>query len=253
MNKESNVLSIQHLLVRLDQCMALSTISTCKRSQYGALLIDPADNIVLMDGYNTPLDTMADDDRSGFAHLCRGAWCARDGLTKEVIEVVHTDDYPVGQMILRRADDPKAKGFYLVHAVVHDNITWIDQCILSGPHTESELEEKRDALLLEYPYIAYGNQEIGCMCAERRLIFRCARRGVSTEGLWLLCTGSPCLACAKAIYAAGISRVVVIGSEDDDMRGHVFLEKNLEDGVHRLTREDIKAMGLAFRKKRRSK
>ena len=42
----------KHLAIRIEQCLVLSKASNCPRRKFGALLIDPNRNVVLMDGYN---------------------------------------------------------------------------------------------------------------------------------------------------------------------------------------------------------
>ena len=50
----------KHLAVRIQQCLALAEASNCPRRTFGALLVDPKRNVVLMDGYNGALE--AEDD-----------------------------------------------------------------------------------------------------------------------------------------------------------------------------------------------
>ena len=42
----------KHLDIRVRQCLLLAEASNCPRRKFGALLIDPDRNVVLMDGYN---------------------------------------------------------------------------------------------------------------------------------------------------------------------------------------------------------
>ena len=42
----------KHLRIRIEQCLALSKASNCPRAKFGALLVDPDRNVILMDGYN---------------------------------------------------------------------------------------------------------------------------------------------------------------------------------------------------------
>ena len=42
----------KHLAIRIQQCLALAEASNCPRRTFGALLVDPERNVVLMDGYN---------------------------------------------------------------------------------------------------------------------------------------------------------------------------------------------------------
>lgn len=63
----------KHLAIRIEQCEALSTASNCPRRKFGALLLDPTRNVVLMDGYN--------GGPRGGGHLCGGDTCLRDTLS----------------------------------------------------------------------------------------------------------------------------------------------------------------------------
>ena len=58
--------------------------------------------------------------------------------------------------------------------------------------------------------ITSGTQnDIGCYHAEQNAILNAARQGASTSGAIMICTTSPCLSCARAIYHAGIKAVYV--------------------------------------------
>ena len=60
----------KHLAIRIEQCLALSKASNCHRRKFGALLVDPVRNVVLMDGYN--------GGPRGGGELCGGDVCLRD-------------------------------------------------------------------------------------------------------------------------------------------------------------------------------
>jgi dCMP deaminase len=62
----------KHIRIRIEQCVALSQASNCPRRKFGALLIDPKRNVVLMDGYN--------GGPRGGGELCGGDSCWRDSL-----------------------------------------------------------------------------------------------------------------------------------------------------------------------------
>ena len=64
----------KHIAIRIKQCLALAEASNCPRRQFGALLLDPERNVILMDGYN--------GGPRGGGHLCGGDVCLRD--TQEV-------------------------------------------------------------------------------------------------------------------------------------------------------------------------
>ena len=60
----------KHVRIRIEQCLTLAKASNCPRRKFGALLLDPERNVVLMDGYNG-------GPRGGGA-LCGGDECLRD-------------------------------------------------------------------------------------------------------------------------------------------------------------------------------
>lgn len=62
----------KHIRIRIEQCLALAAASNCPRRKFGALLLDPDRNVILMDGYNG-------GPRGGGA-LCGGDVCLRDTL-----------------------------------------------------------------------------------------------------------------------------------------------------------------------------
>ena len=62
----------KHLQIRIDQCLVLSRASNCPRRKFGALLLDPDRNVILMDGYN--------GGPRGGGELCGGTTCLRDDL-----------------------------------------------------------------------------------------------------------------------------------------------------------------------------
>jgi dCMP deaminase len=60
----------KHIQIRIEQCLALAKASNCSRRKFGALLLDPERNVVLMDGYN--------GGPRGGGTLCGGEVCLRD-------------------------------------------------------------------------------------------------------------------------------------------------------------------------------
>jgi len=62
----------KHIRIRVEQCLALSKASNCPRRKFGALLLDPRRNVILMDGYN--------GGPRGGGRLCGGDVCLRDSL-----------------------------------------------------------------------------------------------------------------------------------------------------------------------------
>ncbi|MCK6509718.1 deaminase [Myxococcota bacterium] len=62
----------KHVQIRIEQCLALAKASNCPRRKFGALLLDPERNVVLMDGYN--------GGPRGGGELCGGDECLRDTM-----------------------------------------------------------------------------------------------------------------------------------------------------------------------------
>lgn len=60
----------KHIRIRIEQCLLLAEASNCPRRRFGALLVDPTRNVVLMDGYN--------GGPRGGGTLCGGEACLRD-------------------------------------------------------------------------------------------------------------------------------------------------------------------------------
>ena len=60
----------KHLTIRIEQCLVLANASNCPRRKFGALLLDPERNVILMDGYN--------GGPRGGGELCGGEVCLRD-------------------------------------------------------------------------------------------------------------------------------------------------------------------------------
>ena len=60
----------KHIRIRIEQCLALANASNCPRRKFGALLLDPSRNVILMDGYNGA--------PRGGGDLCGGDACLRD-------------------------------------------------------------------------------------------------------------------------------------------------------------------------------
>lgn len=62
----------KHIRIRIEQCLALAKASNCTRRKFGAILVDPTRNVVLMDGYN--------GGPRGGGELCGGDVCLRDAM-----------------------------------------------------------------------------------------------------------------------------------------------------------------------------
>lgn len=63
-------MNAKHIRIRVEQCLALAKASNCPRRTFGALLLDPERNVILMDGYN--------GGPRGGGRLCGGETCLRD-------------------------------------------------------------------------------------------------------------------------------------------------------------------------------
>jgi dCMP deaminase len=62
----------KHIQIRIEQCLALAEASNCPRRKFGALLLDPVRNVILMDGYN--------GGPRGGGELCGGDVCLRQTM-----------------------------------------------------------------------------------------------------------------------------------------------------------------------------
>lgn len=63
----------KHVRIRVEQCLSLAKASSCPRRTFGAMLLDPDRNVVLMDGYN--------GGPRGGGQLCGGDRCLRDDMS----------------------------------------------------------------------------------------------------------------------------------------------------------------------------
>ena len=139
-------MKLKHLNFYIQQVQELSKLSTCSRNRFGALIIDPVHNCIIMNGYN--------GTGRGGASLCGGDSCLRDTMN-----------------------------------------------IKSG-----------------------HDLAIGCNHAEANAIANCSRIGVNTLDKWIIVNGEPCLACAKLIHQAGISRVLYIENGYSSKEGIEYLK-----------------------------
>jgi len=76
--------------------------------------------------------------------------------------------------------------------------------------------------------------------SEINMLASCAKQGISTEGKYLVCTMSPCVTCMRAIYQAGIEKVVVKEKYKDfgslkEMRDLYISEHATPEGYTELT------------------
>lgn len=175
----------KHLQIRIEQCLLLAKASNCPRRKFGAMLVDPVRNVVLMDAYNG-------GPRGAEGHLCGGHFCERDGLKAEELDVLGQDD--TWGVIHLPSEQPVGMP---ASPLCHDSYV--------------AAEVTRQDLLTRYPGVKSGtHMEVGCHHSESNVICNAAASGVSTQGGMLIVTGEPCLMCAKLIHHAGITEVVMI-------------------------------------------
>lgn len=208
----------KHLKARIAQCLAIAECSPCPRRKFGALLIDPERNVVLMDGYN--------GGPRGGGSICGGVFCLRDGAptdralygsrsqlvargsgiagmigtamvnTGDIEVVLHTD---VGKQVVG--------SFNEFEALFAERNTSTDRDAIIEDRTQKTI----DAFIEEHPPIKSGTHyELGCHHAEMNVITNAAARGVACDGAWLIVTGEPCVLCAKLIHHAGIRQVICV-------------------------------------------
>jgi len=177
----------KHLAIRIEQCIALSKASNCPRRKFGALLLDPERNVVLMDGYNG-------GPRGGEGDFCAGHFCARDGLKKSDFDIQpgmeHNTIGADGYWVI----GPGGKDVFFKGAEGHDAaLSYVDEQVAAFPSVQSGTR-----------------MEIGCHHAEMNVVCNAAANGVKTAGAWLIVTGEPCMMCSKLIHHAGIVKVFVV-------------------------------------------
>lgn len=192
----------KHVKIRIEQCLALAKASNCPRRKFGALLLDPVRNVILMDGYN--------GGPRGGGRLCGGAWCHRDGFPADVVGI--------GDEGMFRYDD--ARGFFGRPVYLRGEVLTIVDDMVDADAYIAEM-------VAEYPPIKSGTHvEIGCHHAEMNVICNAAAAGVRASGAWLIVTGEPCKMCAKLIHHAGITKVIVVGGGYAGTNGVGYLRRH---------------------------
>lgn len=180
----------KHLAIRIEQCLALSKASNCPRRKFGALLLDPTRNVILVDGYN--------GGPRGGGELCGDILgvnlCLRDGLRH-------------GDLVVKPDGGSEIEDCWLElrgHPLPHPGGRTL--------YWRSEAEALRESLLQKHPPVQSGTRmEIGCHHSEMNVICNAAAGGTRTAAAWLIVTGEPCLMCSKLIHHAGIAKVIVVG------------------------------------------
>lgn len=74
--------------------------------------------------------------------------------------------------------------------------------------------------------------------AERDVIYKAARKGISTEGLTMVMPWLPCIPCANAIISAGIERLVVHKQMVERTRGG--WQEELKNAVQIMNEAGVK-------------
>jgi len=101
-----------------------------------------------------------------------------------------------------------------------------------GPRGGSSLcGGEETCLRTENDYHSGTHVEVGCVHAEMNVICNAARCGVSTDKMWLLINGEPCMMCAKLIHHSGIAKIVIIKGVYETNNGIEYLLKHGVDIV----------------------
>lgn len=193
----------KHLQIRIEQCQALAKASNCPRRKFGALLLDPIRNVILVDGYN--------GGPRGGGDLCASldsvSFCARDGIQPEDLTVA-----PHGE---------NDKCYVMFQRI------WISHRDGRALYGRQDAEAYREELLRAYPPITSGtHMEVGCHHSETNVVCNAAAAGIATTGAWLIVTGEPCLMCAKIIHHAGIAKVILIKGGYMGLNGVNYLRQH---------------------------
>jgi len=188
----------KHLAMRIRQCLELAKCSNCSvrggDRKFGAILLDPDRNVTLMDGYNG-------GPRGGTKQCGGDNFCLRHGYRREDFEIKNTD--------------PAVWQIYYMGEI------W------SGAAAEHLAEAEIQKACEKHPPIPSGTRlEVGCYHAEQNVILNAAANGVPCKGAWLIVNGEPCLMCAKLIYHAGITRVILVTGVYSTTEGVEFLEQH---------------------------
>ncbi len=188
----------KHLKAHLKICEAMAALSRCPRRKFGAVLVDPRYNAIISTGYNGP--------PRGEEGLCGGAFCAREGL--------HHVDLPL--------EDHSEAGPDLARVTLGVGGPPLSRFFPRGKACDEALR-----LHIVYPPIKSGtHMEVGCHHAEANVLANAMRRGIATEGAWLIVTGEPCAMCAKFLHHGGIAKVFVVkGGYAGGDAGVVYLKK----------------------------
>lgn len=95
-----------------------------------------------------------------------------------------------------------------------------------GPRGGYEMCGKSSCLRDDLKIESGTRVEIGCVHAEKNLIYNAANNGTKLNGGWMFVTAEVCLDCAKAIHHTGIAKVIVIGGVYKSTAGIEYLKEN---------------------------
>jgi len=166
-----------------------ANMSYCKRLKVGAILASE-DGRILATGYN---GTISSHENVCEEYVYKCPKCKKN-VTKEVNDVIY-------------------------RKVFNENLN----CSCSQPLTcEDIYSSKGIKIFAEKEYIDKTSEFT--LHAEQNIISYCAKNGISTNGMLLYITKSPCKTCAKLIAQSGIRRVIYL-DEYRDTDGIEFLKK----------------------------
>jgi len=195
----------KHIEIRIEQCLALAKASNCPRRKFGALLLDPERNVILMDGYN--------GGPRGGGNLCGGEWCFRDGVSTHQLRIVAKTE----------REHPNT-GTYYVNLEPGGMAPPVRLAEITGQTAALDLAAE---LPKRFPPIRSGTEiQIGCHHAEMNIVCNAAASGVATRGAWLIITGEPCMMCAKLLHHAGIAKVLVVKGGYMGSNGIAYLQEH---------------------------
>jgi len=209
----------KHLQIRIEQCLSLAQASPCRHKQ-AAMLLDPARNVILADGYKG-------GPRGAKGSLCGDYFCLREGFQREQVKIRKgwRHEYErvggsrqVPEIAVDYGDTERVQAFS-VPVLFQGHEDWEAKYI-------AKAEARVDEMVAKYPPIEPGEQVgRGCHHAEMNVLMNAAAQGVSTQGAWLIVLDRPCLVCAKLIHHAGIAKVLIIlNGGDEDTEGTEYLD-----------------------------
>ncbi|MBI5152873.1 MAG: hypothetical protein HZA36_00195 [Parcubacteria group bacterium] len=119
----------------------------------------------------------------------------------------------IAYIIAKQSHDPSTQNGALI---INDNGSILGDACNQFPRGVKETPERWERPL-KYKIIEH---------AERNVIFHCARLGIPTSGLTMVCPWAACADCARAIIQAGINRLVIHKQAGD--RSPEFWQKEID-------------------------